>query len=57
MRLIGLALANALTAFSGGLVAQFQGFADVGMGARDDRGRAGGRHHRRDASSGRAASA
>jgi putative ABC transport system permease protein len=32
MRLIGLALANALTAFSGGLVAQFQGFADVGMG-------------------------
>jgi putative ABC transport system permease protein len=32
MRLIGLALANALTAFSGGLVAQFQGYADVGMG-------------------------
>src|SRR3954453_9019921 len=32
MRLVGLALANALTAFSGGLVAQFQGFADVGMG-------------------------
>jgi putative ABC transport system permease protein len=32
MRLIGLALANALTAFAGGLVAQFQGFADVGMG-------------------------
>ncbi len=32
MRLIGLALANALVAFSGGLVAQFQGFADVGMG-------------------------
>ncbi len=32
MRLIGLALANALTGFSGGLVAQFQGFADVGMG-------------------------
>lgn len=32
MRLIGLALANSLTAFSGGLVAQFQGFADVGMG-------------------------
>jgi putative ABC transport system permease protein len=32
MRLIGLALANALTAFSGGLVAQYQGFADVGMG-------------------------
>jgi putative ABC transport system permease protein len=32
MRLSGLALANALVAFSGGLVAQFQGFADVGMG-------------------------
>ena len=32
MRLIGLALANALVAYSGGLVAQYQGFADVGMG-------------------------
>jgi putative ABC transport system permease protein len=32
MRLIGLSLANALVAFSGGLVAQFQGYADVGMG-------------------------
>ncbi|MGE3913468.1 MAG: ABC transporter permease [Chloroflexota bacterium] len=32
MRLIGLALANALVAVSGGLVAQFQGYADVGMG-------------------------
>lgn len=32
MRLVGLALANALVAVSGGLVAQFQGFADVGMG-------------------------
>lgn len=32
MRLFGLALANGLVAFSGGLVAQFQGFADVGMG-------------------------
>lgn len=32
MRLVGLALANALVAFSGGLVAQYQGFADVGMG-------------------------
>lgn len=32
MRLFGLALANGLTALSGGLVAQFQGFADVGMG-------------------------
>ena len=28
----GLAIANALTAFSGGLVAQYQGFADVQMG-------------------------
>ena len=32
MRLIGLGLANALAALSGALVAQFQGFADVGMG-------------------------
>jgi putative tryptophan/tyrosine transport system permease protein len=32
MRVIGLALANALVAFSGGVVAQYQGFADVGMG-------------------------
>lgn len=32
MRLIGLALANALAGLSGALVAQFQGFADVGMG-------------------------
>jgi putative ABC transport system permease protein len=32
MRLIGLALANALVAFSGGLVAQYLEFADVGMG-------------------------
>jgi len=32
MRLIGLAVANGLVALSGGLVAQFQGFADVGMG-------------------------
>jgi putative ABC transport system permease protein len=32
MRLIGLALANALVAVAGALVAQFQGFADVGMG-------------------------
>jgi putative tryptophan/tyrosine transport system permease protein len=32
MRLIGLALANGLVALSGGLVAQFQGFSDVGMG-------------------------
>ncbi|MCC7372835.1 MAG: ABC transporter permease [Chloroflexi bacterium] len=32
MRLVGLALANGLVAFSGGLLAQFQGYADVGMG-------------------------
>lgn len=32
MRLVGLALANGLVAFSGGLVAQYQSFADVGMG-------------------------
>jgi putative ABC transport system permease protein len=32
MRLIGLGLANALAGLSGALVAQFQGFADVGMG-------------------------
>jgi putative ABC transport system permease protein len=32
MRLIGLAVANGLVALSGGLVAQFNGFADVGLG-------------------------
>jgi putative ABC transport system permease protein len=32
MRVIGLALANGLVALSGSLVAQYQGFADVGMG-------------------------
>jgi len=32
MRLLGLALANGLAAISGALVAQYQGFADVGMG-------------------------
>jgi putative ABC transport system permease protein len=32
MTLAGLAIANALTALSGGLVAQYQGFADVQMG-------------------------
>jgi len=32
MTLAGLAIANSLTAFSGGLVAQYQGFADVQMG-------------------------
>ena len=32
MTLAGLAIANALTAVSGGLVAQYQGFADVQMG-------------------------
>lgn len=32
MVILGLALANALVAFSGSLVAQYQGFSDVGMG-------------------------
>lgn len=32
MKVIGLALSNALIAFSGALVAQKQGFADIGMG-------------------------
>ncbi|MES2278714.1 MAG: ABC transporter permease [Bacteroidota bacterium] len=32
MKIIGLALANALTAMSGYLVSQYQGFADIGMG-------------------------
>ncbi|OPZ77462.1 MAG: Branched-chain amino acid transport system / permease component [Actinobacteria bacterium ADurb.Bin444] len=32
VRVIGLALANGLVALSGSLVAQYQGFADVGMG-------------------------
>ncbi len=32
MKIIGLALANALTAFSGFLITQYQGFADVNMG-------------------------
>nr|WP_258359493.1 ABC transporter permease [Moorella sulfitireducens] len=32
MKLIGLAIANALIALSGGLIAQYQGFADIGMG-------------------------
>lgn len=32
MKITGLALANALTALSGYLVAQFQGFADISMG-------------------------
>ncbi|AYL95058.1 ABC transporter permease [Mucilaginibacter celer] len=32
MKIMGLALANALTALSGYLVAQFQGFADISMG-------------------------
>lgn len=32
MKITGLALANALTALSGCLVAQFQGFADISMG-------------------------
>lgn len=32
MKIIGLSLSNALVAFSGAMVAQFQNFADVGMG-------------------------
>ena len=32
MKMIGLATGNALVALSGGLVAQYQGFADIGMG-------------------------
>ena len=32
MKVIGLAISNALVAFSGGLMAQYQGFADVNMG-------------------------
>ncbi len=31
-KLIGLALSNALVGLAGGLIAQYQGFADVGMG-------------------------
>lgn len=31
-KLFGLALSNGLVAFCGGLVAQYQGFADIGMG-------------------------
>ncbi len=32
MKVIGLALSNGLVAFSGGMMAQFQGFADINMG-------------------------
>jgi putative ABC transport system permease protein len=32
IRIIGLAIANALTALSGSLVAQYQGYADINMG-------------------------
>lgn len=32
MKIIGLAIANALTALSGSIVAQYQGFADINMG-------------------------
>jgi putative ABC transport system permease protein len=32
MKIIGLGISNALVALSGALVAQYQGFADVGMG-------------------------
>ena len=31
MKVIGLAISNALVAFSGGLMAQYQGFADINM--------------------------
>ncbi len=32
MKVLGIAISNGLVAFSGALVAQYQGFADVGMG-------------------------
>ncbi len=32
MKVLGLALSNGLVAFSGGLMAQYQGFADINMG-------------------------
>ena len=32
MKILGLCLSNGLVAFSGSLVSQYQGFADVGMG-------------------------
>jgi len=32
MKIIGIGIANALVALSGALVAQYQGFADIGMG-------------------------
>ena len=32
MKVMGLALSNAIVAFSGGLMAQYQGFADINMG-------------------------
>lgn len=32
MKIIGLALSNGIVAFAGGLLAQYQGFADVGIG-------------------------
>ena len=32
MKVLGIAASNALVAFSGGLLAQYQGFADIGMG-------------------------
>ncbi|MET0870903.1 MAG: ABC transporter permease, partial [Paeniglutamicibacter terrestris] len=31
-KILGLALSNGLVAFAGALIAQFQGFADIGMG-------------------------
>ena len=32
MKVLGLAVSNAIVAFSGGLMAQYQGFADINMG-------------------------
>jgi len=32
LKILGLAISNSLVAFSGGILAQYQGFADVGMG-------------------------
>ena len=36
MKVVGLMIGNALIAMSGGLVAQYNGYADVGMGIGDD---------------------
>ncbi|PKL86925.1 MAG: hypothetical protein CVV22_02205 [Ignavibacteriae bacterium HGW-Ignavibacteriae-1] len=32
MKIFGIALSNGMIAFSGGMIAQYQGFADIGMG-------------------------